>query len=115
MASEQRGGAGDAKLRGGEHDGWTMVQLTPVEGLRAGSSVIAQTADAELLARPLRSLADIEDIERVPLGQRLQVDNFSHRIALALEARKPGEIAIHYVPDGDVGRTAECVSFGDLK
>jgi fatty-acyl-CoA synthase len=92
-----------------------MVALTRVEGLRAHSSVIAETADAALLGRPLRSLADIEDIERVPLGERLRIDNFSHRIALAIEVRNPGDTAIHYVPDGDVDRMAERVSFGELK
>ena len=39
-----------------------MVALTHVEGLRAHSSVISETADAALLSRPLRSLADIEEI-----------------------------------------------------
>ncbi|MBX9840385.1 MAG: acyl-CoA synthetase [Xanthobacteraceae bacterium] len=63
----------------------------------------------------MRSLADIEDIERVPLDQRIRIDNFSRRVALALEARAADEIAIHYVPDGDVGRDAEGVSFGELK
>jgi fatty-acyl-CoA synthase len=92
-----------------------MVALTPVEGLRAHSSVISETADAALLGQPLRSLADIEDIERVPLEQRLRIDNFSHRVALAIEARDPVDTAIHYVPDGDINRVAERVSFGALK
>src|SRR5262245_17580104 len=91
-----------AKFSGGNCDGWIMVSLTPVKGLRADSVVITETADAELLARPLHSQADIEEIERVPLDRRLRIDNFSRRIALALEARNPGETAIHYVPDGDV-------------
>jgi fatty-acyl-CoA synthase len=92
-----------------------MVTLTRLEGLRAGSSVIAETADAALLGRPLRSLADIEEIERVPLDQRLRIDNFSHRIALAIEARDFRDTAIHCVPDGDINRVAERVSFGELK
>src|SRR5882757_6942431 len=92
-----------------------MVALTRVEGLRAPSSVLSETADAALLRRPLRSLADIEEIERVPLEERLRIDDFSHRVALAIEARDPGETAIHYVPDGDINRVAERVSFGELK
>src|SRR5712691_7264650 len=92
-----------------------MVALTRVEGLRAHSSVIADTADAALLSRPLRSLADIEEIECVPLEGRLRIDNFSRRVALAIEARDPADTAIHYVPDGDVNRIAERVSFGELK
>jgi fatty-acyl-CoA synthase len=92
-----------------------MVPLTRVEGLPPHSLVISETADAALLSRPLRSLADIEAIERAPLGERLRVDNFSRRIALAIEVRPPGDIAIHYVPDGDVERNPERVSFGELK
>src|SRR5713226_2683034 len=92
-----------------------MVALTRVEGLRAPSSVLSETADAALLSQPLRSLADIEEIERVPLEERLQIDNFSRRVALAIEARHPDDSAIHYVPDGDVDRIAERVPFGELK
>jgi fatty-acyl-CoA synthase len=92
-----------------------MVALTRVESLRPHSSVISETADAALVSRPLRSLADIEEIERVPLEERLRIDNFSRRIALAIEARNPDDSAIHYVPDGDVDRIAERVSFGELK
>jgi fatty-acyl-CoA synthase len=92
-----------------------MVALIRVEGLQADSSVIAETADAALLRQPLRSVADIEDIERVPLQERLRIDNFSRRIALAIDARNPADTAIHYVPDGDINRVAERVSFGELK
>ena len=68
-----------------------------------------------LLSRPLRSSADIEDIESVPLAERLRIDNFCHRVALAIEARDPQDTAIHYVPDGDIDRAAERVSFGELR
>ena len=98
-----------------EHNGETMLASMRVEGLQADAAVIAETADAALLSRPLRSLADIEDIERVPLAERLRIDNFCHRVALALEARDPKDTAIHYVPDGDIDRAAERVSFGELK
>jgi hypothetical protein len=49
-----------------------MVALTSVEGRRAHSLVISETADAALLSRPLRSMADIVEIECVPLEERLQ-------------------------------------------
>ena len=86
-----------------------------IECPQADAAVIAETADATLLSRPLRSLADIEAIESVPLAERLRIDNFCHRVALAIEARDPQDTAIHYVPDGDIDRAAERVSFGELK
>jgi fatty-acyl-CoA synthase len=91
------------------------MALIRVEGLQPDSAVIAETADANLLGRPLRAKADIEDIERVPLAARLGIDNFCHRVALALEARDANDAAIHYVPDADIDRAAERVSFGELK
>jgi fatty-acyl-CoA synthase len=77
--------------------------------------VIPETADAELLARPLRCLADVEAIERTPIEQRLTVTDFSRRVALALAVRDPAETAIFYVPDGDVDRDAQRIPFGDLR
>src|SRR5580704_2184115 len=77
--------------------------------------VVPETADAELLARPLRTLADIEAIELTPLDERLAVIDFSQRIALALAARDPADAALFYVPDGDVGREAQRVSFAQLR
>lgn len=78
-------------------------------------SVISQTADGALLGRPLASIADIEEIERVPLEARIALDDFSRRIGLALATRAPDDAAIMYVPDGDVGRPAACVSFRALR
>ncbi len=78
-------------------------------------SVIAQTADAALLGLPLKSIADVEEIERVPFEARIAIDGFSRRIALALATRAPDDAAIIYVPDGDVDRPAECVSFRALR
>ncbi|HEY4919542.1 MAG TPA: AMP-binding protein, partial [Xanthobacteraceae bacterium] len=77
--------------------------------------VIAETADAALMARPLRSLADVEAIERTPLAQRLAVVDFSRRVALALAARDPADTALFYVPDGDVEGAALRVSFAQLR
>lgn len=77
--------------------------------------VVDETADLALLDRPLRSRADIEVIERVPLNDRLGVDDFSRRIDLAIAARAPDDIAIHYVADGDVHRAAQEISFAKLR
>ena len=63
------------------------------------NSVVPETADAELLSLPLRSVADVEEIEKVPLEERLKITNFSQRIDLALAARDPDDIAIAYVED----------------
>lgn len=78
------------------------------------ANVVPETADAALLDRPLRSLADVEAIERAPLDQHLRIESFSQRIALALVARPADDIAISYIPDGDVERAPEQVSFGAL-
>ena len=86
--------------RRGSMTGETTMALMRIECPQADAAVIAETADATLLSRPLRSLADIEAIESVPLAERLRIDNFCHRVALAIEARDPQDTAIHYVPDG---------------
>jgi fatty-acyl-CoA synthase len=77
--------------------------------------VLPEIADAALLGRPLRSIADVEAIEQTPLDERLTVVDFSQRISLALAARKPEDTAIFFVPDGDVDHAPEQVSFGDLR
>jgi fatty-acyl-CoA synthase len=76
---------------------------------------IPETADAELLACPLRSVADVEAIERIPLERRLTVADFCRRVALALAANEPAKTAIYYVPDGDVEREAQRISFQELR
>ena len=75
--------------RRGSMTGETTMALMRIECPQADAAVIAETADATLLSRPLRSLADIEAIESVPLAERLRIDNFCHRVALAIEARDP--------------------------
>lgn len=77
--------------------------------------IVEKTADIELLDRPLRSRADIRIIERVPLTQRLRVDDFCRRIDLAIATRAPGDTAIHYIEDGDVDRSAQEISFATLR
>jgi fatty-acyl-CoA synthase len=76
---------------------------------------LLETADYALLDRPLRSLADVEAIERTPLAERLQIVDFSRRMEIALASRDQEDTAISYVPDGDVGRAAEEVSFRELR
>jgi fatty-acyl-CoA synthase len=81
---------------------------------RGKRAVVPQTADAALLDLPLRSLADIETIEASPLDSRLQMVDISHRVACGLAAHDPNDTAIFYVPDGDVDRRAEEISFSTL-
>jgi fatty-acyl-CoA synthase len=74
--------------------------------------IVPGTADAELLARPLRNLSDIECIERIPLDNRLSIDDFYQRISLALAARNRDDTAIHFIPDGDIDGVDYETSFG---
>ncbi|MDB6084713.1 MAG: AMP-dependent synthetase and ligase, partial [Gammaproteobacteria bacterium] len=78
-------------------------------------SIVPGTADAELLSRPLRTLADIERIERMPLDERLSIADFYQRIALALAARNRDETAIHFLPDGDIEGIVHETSFATLR
>jgi fatty-acyl-CoA synthase len=77
--------------------------------------VVPATADAALLNQPLRCLADVEAIERIPLDGRLGVVDISRRIALGLAAHNPGDTAIFYVSDGDVDRRPVKISFSELR
>ncbi|MGH8325328.1 MAG: AMP-binding protein, partial [Steroidobacteraceae bacterium] len=77
--------------------------------------VIPQTADAELLERPLRTAADLAAIEQVPLEERLRVTDFYERLMLALEARRADETAISFIPDGDLSGPVEEIPFGALR
>jgi fatty-acyl-CoA synthase len=77
--------------------------------------VVPQTADAALLDQQLRSLADVEMIERTPLDERLTIVDFTRRVELALAAHAADEVAITYVADGDVDRTPERVTFASLR
>ena len=78
-------------------------------------TVVPATADADLLARPLRDLGDIERIERVPIDNRLSIVDFHQRIALALAARNRDDTAIHFIPDGDVDGIDHETSFALLR
>jgi fatty-acyl-CoA synthase len=77
-------------------------------------AVVPQTADAALLNKPLRGMADVEAIEAVPLDSRLRIVDISHRVACGLAAHDPNDTAIFYIPDGDVDRSAVEISFATL-
>jgi fatty-acyl-CoA synthase len=77
-------------------------------------AVVPQTADAALLDKPLRGVADVEAIEAVPLDDRLRIVDISHRVACGLAGHDPSDTAIFYVPDGDVDRPAVEISFSTL-
>jgi fatty-acyl-CoA synthase len=78
-------------------------------------SIVPGTADAVLLARPLRDLSDIERIESVPLDNRLSVVDFYQRIALALAACNRDDTAIHFIHDGDIDGIVHQTSFAALR
>jgi fatty-acyl-CoA synthase len=78
-------------------------------------AIVPGTADAELLARPLRGLSDIERIERVPLDERLSIVDFHQRITLALAARNRDDTAIHFIPDGDIDGIVHETTFAALR
>src|SRR5258708_20064805 len=67
-------------------------------GITSPTTLVAETADPELLALPLRDIGDIERIERVPLDNRLPIVDFYQRIALALTAPNPHNTPIHFIP-----------------
>jgi fatty-acyl-CoA synthase len=91
--------------------------MTPPDSARSKQRtlVVPETADAALLDTELRSVVDVEAIERTPLGERLTIVDFTRRVALALAARDAGDTAIFYVPDGDFDRPAERISFTTLR
>ena len=63
---------------------------------------------------PLRTLQDIEELERVPLEQRVFSWNLNDWIARGC-ALDPGKIAIRYIADGDPDGEAVAISYGELK
>jgi fatty-acyl-CoA synthase len=91
------------------------VELDHPVAIASPIAIVPETADADLLALPLRDISDIERIERVPLENRLAIVDFYRRIALALAARNRDDTAIHFVPDGDVDGIVHETSFGTLR
>ena len=59
---------------------------------------------------PLRTLQDIEELERVPLEQRIFSWNLNDWIARGC-ALDPGKIAIRYIADGDPDGEAVAISY----
>jgi fatty-acyl-CoA synthase len=92
-----------------------QTMSAPIPQADLTQDVVTQTADADLLRKPLRSILDVEAIEQIPLDQRLRVVDISHRIAYGLASREPSDTAIFYVPDGNVERAAVEISFRELK
>jgi fatty-acyl-CoA synthase len=91
------------------------VEIDRPAGFASPITLVPETADPELLARPLRDISDIERIECVPLDNRLPIVDFYQRIALALAARKRDDTAIHFIADGDVDGIVHETSFGTLR
>jgi fatty-acyl-CoA synthase len=91
------------------------VELDRPVAVASPIPIVPDTADAELLAQPLRDLSDIERIERIPLENRLSIVDFHQRIDLALAARNRDDTAIHFIPDGDVDGIDHETSFATLR
>ena len=93
-----------------------QYSVEPSDSERQGAVVVVpETADAALLKQPLRCVADVEAIERIPLDSRLGVVDISQRIALGLAAHDPSDTAIFYVSDGDVDRWPLQIPFSELR
>lgn len=63
---------------------------------------------------PLRNLKDIEELERVPLEQRLLSWNVNDWIARGLD-HAPGKVAIRFVADGNPDTPALAITYCELK
>lgn len=81
---------------------------------RLGFSLL-DTADYDLLDQPLTNREDVHAIEARPLTERLALENFSTRVDLALASRRPNDIAIHYVPDGNPDTPVHTTTFLTLQ
>jgi fatty-acyl-CoA synthase len=84
--------------------------------IQAGFSIMCRgNAPDQPFDLPLRSIADVEAVERLALEQRLGTPNFAARIARALAARDPGDAAITYVADGRIETSPQVISFGAFR
>ena len=63
---------------------------------------------------PLRTLQDVEALERVPLGERVFSWNLNDWIARGC-ARDREKIAIRYIADGDPASESVCIRYGELQ
>ncbi len=91
------------------------VEIDRHAAIASPIAIVPETADADLLALPLRDISDIERIERVPLENRLPIVDFHQRIVLALAARHCDDNAIHFISDGNVDGIVHETSFGTLR
>ena len=62
---------------------------------------------------PLRTLRDVEELERVPLEQRVFSWNLNDWLAQGC-ARDPAKIAIRYITDGNPDSTPTTLTYGEL-
>jgi fatty-acyl-CoA synthase len=63
---------------------------------------------------PLRTLRDIEELERVPLEERIFSWDLNDWIARGC-ALDPDKVAIRYIADGDPDSAAVCIRYGELQ
>src|SRR5882757_2252246 len=63
---------------------------------------------------PLRTLRDVEELERMPLEQRIFSWDLNDWIAQGC-ARDPGKIAIRYIADGDPAGEPVVVTYAELR
>jgi fatty-acyl-CoA synthase len=63
---------------------------------------------------PLRTLRDVEELERVPLEERIFSWNLNDWIARGC-ALDPDKIAIRYIADGDPDSVPLCIRYGELQ
>src|SRR5437879_6332915 len=64
--------------------------------------------------QPLRTLRDVEELERVPLDERIFSWNLNDWLARGC-ARDPGKLAIGYIADGDPAGEPVRMSYRDLQ
>ena len=92
-----------------------MTPSTTREELERLGITPLETADYELFDLPLRGSADVREIEKIAVDERIGIDNFSRRVDIALKSREPDDVAIYSVPDGDINTPAHTVSFRELR
>src|SRR5262245_62301217 len=63
---------------------------------------------------PLRTLRDVEELERVPLEERIFSWDLNDWIARGC-ALDPDKVAIRYIADGDPDSAPLCIRYGDLQ
>src|SRR5712691_845140 len=69
---------------------------------------------AQLAYAPLRTLRDVEELERVPLDERIFSWNLNDWIARGC-ALDPDKLAIQYIADGDPAGTPVTLTYRELK